>query len=127
MICDEAARLKPSIWESYLSQRLIDKKGWALLISTPKGKGWFYDLFRRGQGQDVDYESWNNPSWTNPYLDEAAIEEERNRLPERVFRQEFGGQFLEGAGAVFRNVRDSGASSIAPLRHRHPYGGHRAC
>ena len=54
-----------------------------------------------------------NPSWTNPYLDEAAIEEERNRLPERVFRQEFGGQFLEGAGAVFRNVRDSATGSFS--------------
>ncbi len=49
VIVDEAARLKPMIWQSHLSQRLIDKKGWALLISTPKGKGWFYDLFRRGQ------------------------------------------------------------------------------
>ena len=35
LIVDEAARLKPAIWEGHLSQRLIDKKGWALLISTP--------------------------------------------------------------------------------------------
>jgi len=27
LICDEASRLKPMIWESHLSQRLIDKKG----------------------------------------------------------------------------------------------------
>jgi len=106
LICDEASRLKPAIWEGHLSQRLIDKKGWALLISTPKGKGWFYDAFRRGQGNDPQYESWNFPSWTNPHLDMATIEAERERLPERVFRQELGGEFLEGAGQVFRNVRD---------------------
>src|SRR4029450_6527733 len=41
VIIDEAARLKPSIWQSHLSQRLIDRKGWALLISTPRGKGYF--------------------------------------------------------------------------------------
>ena len=76
LIVDEAARLKPAIWQSHLSQRLIDRKGWALLISTPKGKGWFYDLFRRGQDQDdPDHESWNNPSATNPHLDESVIEE----------------------------------------------------
>src|SRR5436309_10516019 len=68
LIVDEAARMKPSIWEGYLTQRLIDRKGWALLISTPKGKGWFYDLFRRGQGRDPDYQSWNSPSWENPFL-----------------------------------------------------------
>lgn len=107
VIIDEAARLKPVIWESHLTQRLIDRKGWALLITTPRGKGWLYDLYRRGQGQDPEYESWNLPSWTNPYLDQALIDEERNRLPERVFRQEFGGEFLEGAGQVFRYVREA--------------------
>jgi hypothetical protein len=61
LIVDEASRLKPAIWQGHLSQRLIDKHGWALLISTPKGKGYFYDLFRRGQGQDSDYQSWNMP------------------------------------------------------------------
>ncbi|MBU1701755.1 MAG: hypothetical protein KJ831_16560, partial [Candidatus Eisenbacteria bacterium] len=106
LIVDEASRLKPTIWEGHLSQRLIDKRGWALLISTPKGKGYFYDLFRRGQSEDPDYESWNHPSWSNPYLDVELIEQERDRLPERVFNQEFGGQFLEGSGQVFRNIRE---------------------
>jgi hypothetical protein len=106
VIVDEAARMKPLIWESHLSQRLIDKKGWALLISTPRGKGWFYDAFRRGKGQDPHYESWNYPSSSNPHLDAALIEAERARLPERVYRQEYGGEFLEGSGQVFRNVRE---------------------
>ncbi len=94
------------IWQSHLSPRLLDKRGWALLISTPRGKGYFYDLFRRGQGEDPTYVSWNYPSWTSPLLDADAIEEERSRLPERVFRQEYGAEFMEGAGAVFRNVRE---------------------
>ncbi len=106
LIVDEASRLKPMIWQAHLSQRLIDTGGWALLISTPRGKGYFYDLFRRGQGPDTDYESWNWPSWTSPLLDKDLIEQERARLPERVFAQEYGGQFIEGAGAVSRNIRD---------------------
>jgi hypothetical protein len=107
VIVDEAARLKPRIWQSHLSQRLIDKQGWALLISTPHGRGWLYDLYRRGQdGSDPDCQSWNMPSWTNPLLDPAIIEQERARLPERVFQQEYGAQFIEGSGAVFRSVRE---------------------
>jgi hypothetical protein len=94
------------IWQSHLSQRLIDRQGWALLISTPKGKGYFFDLYQRGRGSDEGFKSWNCPSWTNPLLDASVIEDERGRLPERSFRQEYGAEFLEGAGAVFRNVRE---------------------
>jgi hypothetical protein len=31
---------------------------------------------------------------------------ERARLPDRVFRQEYGAEFLEGSGSVFAHVRD---------------------
>jgi len=72
VVVDEAARLKPTIWEGHLSQRLIDRDGWALLISTPRGKGWFYSLYQRGQGDDPTYASWNWPSWANPHLERRA-------------------------------------------------------
>jgi Terminase large subunit, T4likevirus-type, N-terminal len=124
LIVDEAARLKPSIWQSHLSQRLLDRHGWALLISTPRGKGYFYDLWRRGQDRDAAYASWNLPSWTNPLLDRALIEAERARLPERVFRQEYGAEFVEGSGAVFRNIRECATGEFrTPGAGRTYYGG----
>ena len=123
-VLDEASRMRPAIWESHLSQRLLDKQGWALLISTPRGKGWFYEMFRRGQGLDPDYQSWNWPSWTNPLLDKDQIDEERGRLPERVFRQEYGAEFLEGSGAVFRYVREAATGGWKdPQRDAYYYAG----
>jgi hypothetical protein len=109
LIVDEAARLRGSVWESHLTQRLIDKKGWAMLISTPKGKGWFYDLFRRGldgPDRDPDFESWNCATVMNPLIDPAELVKLKASLPDRVYKQEFEAQFLEGSGMVFRNVRD---------------------
>src|SRR5690349_16610594 len=49
LICDEAAALPAATWESCLSARLIDRRGWALLVSTPNGANWFFLMYRRGQ------------------------------------------------------------------------------
>ena len=116
LIVDEAAQLRPLIWQSYLSQRLIDKQGWAMLISTPRGKGWFYDMWRRGQPghhKRSEYDSWNQPTWANPLLVREVVERERDRLPEVVFRQEFGGEFIDGTGQVFHGVRAVATGAFA--------------
>ncbi len=124
LIVDEASRLKPHIWDSHLSQRLIDKNGWAMLISTPKGKGYFYELFRRGQGSDPMWRSWNQPSWMNPRLDKELIDSERHRIPERAFRQEYGAEFIEGSGAVFRFVRECATGTFhEPAPERRYFAG----
>ena len=95
LVVDEAAQLGREVWESYLSQRLIDKRGWALFMSTPRGGGWFHAMYRRGQrGRDANFESWSSPSTANPYLDRDVIEAERGRLPDEVFRQEYEAEFL---------------------------------
>jgi len=124
VIIDEASRLKPSIWEGHLTQRLLDKNGWALLISTPRGKGWFYDMYRRGQGKDPELQSWNYPSRTNPYLDASLIDAERDRLPSRVFAQEYEAQFVEGSGAVFHGVRECAVGDFEePIPKKTYFGG----
>jgi len=102
--------VKQIIWDSYLSQRLVDKKGWAMMLSTPKGKGWFYDFFRAGQvgaRKRANTESWNQPSYTNPKLNREALDELREQTTEIAWRQEILAEFIEGAGAVFRKVRDA--------------------
>src|SRR5262249_38311281 len=121
LIVDEASRLRPDIWQAHLSQRLVDKKGWAMLISTPPRQGCFYELFRAGRGTGPDTKSWNFPSWTNPTLDRDLIEQERLRLPERVFRQEYGAEFIEGAGAVFRFVRERATGTFQEPDPRYSY------
>ena len=84
LIVDEFARLKPEIWEGYLSQRLADKRGWALLISTPDGRDFFHELHQRGAGDDPGWKSWNFPTWTSPHIDKAFLEAEKQRLPEAL-------------------------------------------
>jgi hypothetical protein len=121
VVIDEAAQLKSSIWQSYISQRLVDRHGWSLTISTPRGRGWFYEAYQRGQGRDADYQSWNCPSWQNPSLDADLIEAERARLPESVFAQEYAGAFIEGTGAVFRHVREAATGVLQEAKQGERY------
>lgn len=124
MVVDEAARLKPLIWEEHLVQRLLDTQGKALLISTPHGKNYFFDLWRRGQGRDPQFASWNLPSRTNPILPVEDIELQRTRLSTRTFRTEYEAEFIEGEGAVFRNVRELAKGMFQePVRGERYYGG----
>jgi uncharacterized C2H2 Zn-finger protein len=95
LIVDEAARMKESVWTEHLSQRLIDRRGWALFLSTPRGRDFFWKLFRRGQkGRDAAFASWSSPSWDNPYISRDLIEEERSRLSREVFDEQYGAVFI---------------------------------
>jgi hypothetical protein len=94
VVLDEAARLREDIWDEHLSQRLVEKRGWALILSTPRGKGWFFEAFKRGRGEDPGYASWTAPTWDNPHIDRTVVEAERSRLEPDVFEQEYGGRFI---------------------------------
>jgi Terminase large subunit, T4likevirus-type, N-terminal len=95
LIVDEAARMKEEVWARYLSPRLVDHDGWALLLSTPNGCNWFRKQYRLGQkNRDPRYRSWNSPSSDNPHLDPAVIEEERRRLQPNDFREQYEAVFL---------------------------------
>ena len=97
VVLDEAARMDREIWHAHISQRLVDKRGWALMLSTPAGKNWFFRLYRTAQlGRDADFESWSFPSWQNPHLDRTLIEAERSRQSADSFACEYEAQFVGG-------------------------------
>jgi hypothetical protein len=95
LVLDEAAKIRAEVWESYLAPRLVDRKGRALLISTPRGTDWFHGEYKRGQkGRHPDYASWRAPTTDNPAIDAAVVEAERGKLSKDAFAQEYEAVFL---------------------------------
>lgn len=45
-ILDEYAQMNPIIWSEVIRPALSDRLGWAIFISTPKGKNGFFDMYR---------------------------------------------------------------------------------
>lgn len=104
IVCAEAARLKHRTWDQYLRPALADRRGAALLTSTPRGYNWFFDFYNRGQPgslHEKDWESWQIPSRANPLLSEEEIEEARRTSTPEAFAQEWEAKFISYGGLVF--------------------------
>lgn len=96
LVVDEAAFQDPYLWTDVLRPALADHQGWCIFISTPNGQNWFYDLFRRkGEG----WESWQRPTSDNPLIPPEELESARLDIGPRAFRQEYGAEFMDAAGA----------------------------
>ncbi len=60
LVLDEAAFCKQESWTEALRPALTDRLGRVLLISTPKGRNWFADLYDRADGGD--WARWQFPT-----------------------------------------------------------------
>lgn len=109
VVVDEAARMKREAWFECLRPRLSDsdRMGKALFLSTPSGINWFYELYMLGNLEGSDWECFHYPTWTNPYIRGDEIESARREMPEALFRQEYGAEFLSDLGSIFRLRRDA--------------------
>jgi phage terminase large subunit-like protein len=113
VVLDEAAFMKSEAWSEALRPALSDRQGKAIFISTPRGRNWFWDIFRRGQAEGGEWQSFQYPTSSNPFIDPGEIEAARLDLPEVTFRQEYEAEFVDSEGAVFRRVQD--AAILDPL------------
>ena len=107
IIIDEASKVPnfKRLWEMYLRPTLSDKKGKCIMISTPDGFSYFYELYLQGQN-DPNWYSFNSPSWLNNYafpegLDDEDLVEARRTLSKQVYDQEYGAKFTSLSGRVY--------------------------
>lgn len=102
VIVDEAAYVRDSVVLEVISPMLADSDGQLVMISTPFGKNHFYRAFVRGQaGNSARHASFTYPSWANPHISSAYIEEQRGELTPRQFAVEYEAQFLDDQSSVF--------------------------
>lgn len=101
VVFDEAAYIKEEAWTMSLRPALTDRKGGALFVSSPRGRNWFWKLWRGAESRD-DWQAWRFPTSSNPYIDPKEIETAKELLPALEFAQEYLAQFTEHFGAMFK-------------------------
>lgn len=108
LILDETGDILEEIWNERLRATISDRLGRVVLIGTPRGKNWFHVYFLRGLDPLWEqYESWQMPSWMNPYFPKSEWYDAQRDLPEAIFEQEYKGAFLDDAASVFRKVDEA--------------------
>jgi len=136
VVTDEAGFVKQVAWTEVLRPMLMDTGGWHWGIGTPNGMNWFWQEFIKAENRS-DSMTWAIPSlgcrindrklirephpYENPDLSFEEIKTLWEEMPERIFRQEILGEFLDTGGGVFRLVRE--AATAVPLNG--PKEGHQ--
>lgn len=122
VVIDEASKVPRAAWFEVIRPALADKQGQAIIISTPWGRDWFWELYMLGQNED-DPEYWSKsfPTSANPFIPEGEIENARRTLPKRVFEQEFEAIFHDDAATVFRGISECAVGSFKEPDPMHSY------
>lgn len=105
IVIDEAARLKETIWDQDLRPRLTDRRGGAVMISTPVGMNWWHDLAAK-VADDADWGLFHFPSYENPIVyPRGSSDPEWKKLqtstPRKIFCQQYLAEWVSFEGQVY--------------------------
>ena len=88
VILDEYGDMRPSLWGEVILPTLVDRKGWAVFIGTPKGKNHFYTIHNRSK-EDPEWFSMTLDVNTTGLFSPEEVESFRKQMSDEQFRQEF--------------------------------------
>ncbi len=113
LVIDEAARVPDALYYS-TRPMLAVSRGRLITLSTPYGKrGWFYEEWQSGR----EWERVRITADQCPRITAEFLQEERQALGDRWFRQEYQCSFEETVDSVFRfeDVQAAMSRDVQPL------------
>lgn len=125
VVVDEAekARKFKDAWEQTIRSTLLDYKGDAWILSTPKfGQTYFKEIFTNHTKYD-DWASFNLSTYNNPFIDREEIEQLRSQLDDLTFRCENLAEDVDLAykpfAYAFDEAKHVGTCQFNPSQHLH--------
>ena len=103
LILDEFADIDEKAWTEVLRASVSDTEGDVLMCGSPKGFGnWAYRMYLKGK-EDKEWDSFQYTTLQGGMVSKEEIEQAKQDIDIRTFRQEFEGTFENYAGAVYYN------------------------
>jgi len=123
LILDEYSFMEPDAWEVVGQPMLIDNDGDAVFIFTPNRRNHAWHLYNNAMSETKErWAAWHFTTFDNPHLSQVALKELVTDMGEDAYKQEIMAEFLEGEGAVFRNIESCmNAPESGPDEHKTHY------
>lgn len=104
IVIDEGALISKDIFQKQILPIARKKNCKIVIITTPRGKNWIYEMFLEGQDSSRSrYISFRQPWWKRPDYPEL-LKDLMKDLPKHIRDQEFGAEFIDGGGGTFTNL-----------------------
>ena len=87
LIIDEFGDCRPTLWAEVIVPTLADRKGWAVVMGTPKGENQFYDFFKLSK-ESHDWFSLELRASQTGIIDEAELAKMKAVMSEAQYDQE---------------------------------------
>ena len=87
-------------WSKQNAKKFNARPGKALIISTPMGYDYFYEMYNR-QDSDANWKSYHYTYEDSPYLDDSEIERVKLTLDPLKFAREYTASFEDSGNTVF--------------------------
>jgi hypothetical protein len=117
VVIDEIADMKGEVWNAIIRPALADRKGWALLIGTPKGMNALYTFYQRGL-KDPYWKSliFSSSETSLPWLPPSEIKALEEDMTESMFAQEMLCDFQASSDDVLFKLIDLDRAGKRQLR-----------
>lgn len=111
VVLDEYAFQKEHVWDKIVGPMLVQTDGWAIFITTPNGvanhfkKFWDDAVAMESEG-NKDWKTFHFTSYDNPTIKKENLDNERKRLTEEFFTQEYLAEFAKFTGLIYTAFDD---------------------
>jgi hypothetical protein len=95
-VMDEAGKQKRQLWHSLITT-ITQTMGLGIITGTPRGMGWYYEVFRQAKAGDKFFAFVQLATSCSPYVNPKAIENAKRILPPELFAQYYLAQFISGS------------------------------
>lgn len=106
MVIDEAAFLEKETFEEVLLPMMAVAGRKCLMVSTPRGKNFFYEMWLDGQKLNSGkFKSFRFTSEDNPLANKEFIGMAKSKMNSKMIQQEFYAEFIDSA-SCFENIHE---------------------
>jgi len=100
VVLDEYGDCRPSLWGTVILPTLVDRKGWAIFIGTPKGKNHFYEVAQRSATEEGWYHMTLKASESG-IIDEEELNEMKAQMTPEEYDQEMECDFTAAVKGTY--------------------------